>query len=287
MSNELVLVDWMNFVFTNFHAAKASLYKSKGTKEIEEDDMSFIYHMELKSLFNVLKTYSNVYICKEGNNSLKWRKSVFSGYKENRKETKASDEYKLFMSSLPKLEQVLEDLPVKILRADFAEADDIIHAMVEKYHNDYDKILILSSDKDLVQLKNYYGDNIDVYNMARKKYIDKNKNIVLEKAIVGDASDGIPGIPGIGIKTFEKIIADKDEWNKKIKNGKLEMLKRFINIIDLRKFPNEYKQNILLEDENSDLNKFDADAVEMFLFENNLNQLLNNWNITKNEFMEK
>jgi 5'-3' exonuclease len=123
--------------------------------------------------------------------------------------------------------------------------------------------------------------------MVRKKYIEPNETIVLEKAIVGDASDGIPGIPGIGIKTFEKIIKDRNEWNKKIKNGKMEMLKKFINIIDLRKFPNEYKQNILLEDENNDLNTFDADGVEMFLFENNLNQLLNNWNITKNEFMEK
>jgi len=285
MKSELVLIDWMNFVFTNFHAAKASLYKTKGVKELSEDDIPFIYHMELNSLFNIMKTYSNIHICKEGNNSLHWRRTIFSGYKENRKEAKASDDYKLLMSLLPKLEEVLEMLPVKIIKSDYAEADDVIHALIEKYNSEYENILVISSDKDLVQLKNYYGNHIEIYNMVRKKMIDKDELIIHKKAIIGDPSDGIPGISRIGEKTFEKMIKDKSEWNKKIKNGNFELYKKFLKIVDLREFPEEYKKSILNEDGNKKFNTFDADGVEMFFFENNLNQLLNNWNITKNEIV--
>jgi len=97
--------------------------------------------------------------------------------------------------------------------ADF-EADDILAAYVNKYKNEY-KIILVSTDSDLLQLvdKNVYlfyprgkmsvlYDRQEVFN----KYGVSPESIPELKAIVGDKSDNIQGIPGVGIKTAQRIL---------------------------------------------------------------------------------
>lgn len=106
------------------------------------------------------------------------------------------------------------------------EADDIIATLAAKYSNHEDfKVVIVSSDKDLFQLLNY---NILIFDPIKNIYIGEKQ--VIEKfgvssnklldlfSLTGDASDNIPGVPGIGPKTAAKLLDKFDSLDNIIKN---------------------------------------------------------------------
>jgi 5'-3' exonuclease len=108
--------------------------------------------------------------------------------------------------------QYLKTLPVKTISIDKVEADDIIAYLCNKVINEpKDKAFIVSSDKDFIQLVN---DNVIVYRPMEKEYyteqtvIDKYKmspkNFILHKTLLGDNSDKIKGIKGLGEKGLYK-----------------------------------------------------------------------------------
>ncbi|MGL9758377.1 MAG: DNA polymerase I [Wolbachia sp.] len=106
------------------------------------------------------------------------------------------------------------------------EADDIIATLAAKYANHEDfKVVVISSDKDLFQLLNY---NILIFDPIKNIYIDEkqviekfgvNSNKLLDLfSLTGDASDNIPGVPGIGPKTAAKLLDEFDSLNNIIEN---------------------------------------------------------------------
>ncbi|WP_349967510.1 DNA polymerase I [Wolbachia endosymbiont of Armadillidium arcangelii] len=106
------------------------------------------------------------------------------------------------------------------------EADDIIATLAAKYTNHQDfKVVVVSSDKDLFQLLNY---NILIFDPIKNIYIDEkqviekfgvNSNKLLDLfSLTGDASDNIPGVPGIGPKTAAKLLDEFDSLNNIIEN---------------------------------------------------------------------
>ena len=75
-----------------------------------------------------------------------------------------------------------------------------------------------------------------------------NKNIIAEKAIVGDSSDNIKGLPRVGGKTFEKMLTDKTEWAKIMGKGdNATLYETILDIVDLRRYPKEYHDKIIEE----------------------------------------
>ncbi len=106
------------------------------------------------------------------------------------------------------------------------EADDIIATLAAKYANHQDfKVVVVSSDKDLFQLLNH---NILIFDPIKNIYIDEkqivekfgvNSNKLLDLfSLTGDASDNIPGVPGIGPKTATKLLDEFDSLNNIIEN---------------------------------------------------------------------
>lgn len=106
------------------------------------------------------------------------------------------------------------------------EADDIIATLAAKYVNHQDfKVVVVSSDKDLFQLLNH---NILIFDPIKNIYIDEKQ--IVEKfgvnshklldlfSLTGDASDNIPGVPGIGPKTAAKLLDEFDSLNNIIEN---------------------------------------------------------------------
>ena len=128
------------------------------------------------------------------------------------------------------LQNILEELCIRQYEYENVEGDDII-AYYVKNRLDNEKIVIVSSDKDLTQLIN---DNFIIYNPRLKDFITKSnsiekigithENIVLEKILCGDASDNIKGIKGIGeqtlLKLFPQIKAEKTDLNAIIAHSK-------------------------------------------------------------------
>ena len=173
----------------------AQISKQKNVK-LEED---LIRHMVL----NIIRTHMNKFRNEFGDvvlccdNRKYWRKEFFPFYKAHRKAAreKSSLDWNLIFDMLGKFKQELKDnFPYKVIDVDGAEADDVIGTLVPLFA-DKEKILILSSDGDFLQLQKY-GSNVKQYNPSLKKYI-KSENPLLElkeKIIRGDKGDGIPNI---------------------------------------------------------------------------------------------
>lgn len=281
MSHNIILLDFMNCVFINFNQAKRLVHEKKIEKGEEpiftKEDVPFFYHILFKKFNYYFSTYGKLYICMEGYNSLEWRRSIFPDYKRNRDKSKSEDEYKIIKETFPIIEEIIKLYPTKIIKINEAEADDAIYVLSEKYRDE--SVTIISTDNDLSQIINRF-ENVKLYNPVRMKYVEKQPHILLEKAIVGDASDNIPGLNRIGQKTFEKMMSDKKLFNEKMKDGNKEIVDTYLKIIDLSRIPESTKQKILDEDEKLLFNKFNPDEIETFYFNNKLRDLLSSWGAT-------
>jgi len=221
-----------------------------------------VRHLVLNILRGHIKNFkreygNNIILCCD--NRTYWRKEIFPFYKAGRKKTreKSDLDWKLIFDILGNLKNELkENFPYKVIDVENAEADDIIGTLVPRM-TPHEKILILSSDNDFLQLQKY-GDNVKQYNPAQKKYI-KSPNPVLdlkEKIIRGDKGDGIPNVLSAQDcfvtetrqKPINKSILDKllnedvDNWSDaNAKHG----YSRNQLLIDLSYIPNEVKENII------------------------------------------
>ena len=136
------------------------------------------------------------------------RHEVYPEYKANR--PPAPEELKYQM---PIMRDLATALGFPILERPNTEADDIIATVATKLASQGEKVIVVSSDKDLMQL---IGEHIKMYDPLKGKYIDID--VVKEKfgvgpekvrdalALIGDSSDNIPGAPGIGPKTAAELI---------------------------------------------------------------------------------
>lgn len=134
------------------------------------------------------------------------------------------------------LQNILEELCIRQYEFENVEGDDIISYYV-KNKKDNEKIVIVSSDKDLTQL---ISDTVIVYNPRIKDFITKDnsiekigithENVVLEKVLCGDVSDNIKGVKGIGeqtlIKLFPQIKTEKLNLETIIERSKEMLIER-------------------------------------------------------------
>jgi len=238
--------------------------------------MGFFYHILFNKYNYLFKTYGNLIICHEGKNSLEWRRSIFNDYKRNRDKFKQEQSYLDLKKTFPIIESVLDLYPTKQIKIDKMEADDVMYALATNFAKKGEDVLIISTDKDMIQLKNHY-DNIDVYSPMKKKFYEKVPNIVMEKAVCGDASDNIPGLYRVGPKTLEKMLADPVLWKKKMANGNQKLYESFVKIVDLSKFPKEKHEEAVKMYEDKDYNLFDPNKIELFYFENKMQDHLGRW----------
>lgn len=273
-----VLIDGMNIVFIEYNIARKKLHDEG--RELDEENVGMFYHLIINKFNSIFATHSNPIICWEGKNSSGYRKSIYPGYKENRKKQRSEEEYQILKKSFQTIKDILSMYPCKQLEVPEVEGDDIIFALCEKFQEE-DKVIVLSSDGDFAQLGNHFP-NVMVYDPIRRREIEAKKHIAIQKAVVGDASDGIPGLYRVGIKSFEKMIADKDEWDKVMKkDNNQKLFETFLEIIDLAKFPKEKHEEIRKVEEETEYNTFDPDGLEAFFWNNKLKDLLNRWGNVK------
>lgn len=136
------------------------------------------------------------------------RKEEYADYKSNR--SKMPDDLR---PQIQMIHDLLSKMGVQMVKEEGLEADDLIYSLCEE-SKDYDEVYIASSDKDLMQLVN---DKIKVYDSM--KQVTYNKEAVVEKfgvlpsqivdylSLVGDSSDSIPGVKGIGEKGAAKLLS--------------------------------------------------------------------------------
>jgi len=235
----------------------AQINAQKGIK-IEED---LVRHMILNTLRYNIKQFKNEYgevvLCCD--NRKYWRKEYFPFYKAGRKKAreKSDLDWHLIFDMLAKFKQELREyFPYKVVDVEGAEADDIIGTLVPLYAP-HQKILILSSDGDFLQLQRY-GSNVKQYNPSMKKYVKSESPAIelKEKIIRGDKGDGIPNIfspsdcfvrdlrqKAITKNVIEKYLnEDVDKWeSEEARVG----FSRNATLIDLTNIPGEIKDKII------------------------------------------
>ena len=161
--------------------------------ELGED---LIRHMVLNSLRGHNKKFRKEYgqmviACDSGN---VWRKQAFANYKAGRKANreKSEHDWTMIFDLLSKVKnEIKEFLPYKVVEVESVEADDIIAVLCRRTN---EKVLILSGDKDFIQLHN---DKIKQYNPVLNKFVGQGENpslYIREHILKGDRSDGIPNV---------------------------------------------------------------------------------------------
>ena len=164
----------------------------------------------------------------DGAGSTTNRKNILSEYKSGREDQRVTnwevfdsldDEHDSKVDQIVRVIHYLKTLPVKTVILDKVEADDIIAYLCDKLPNHPDdKVFIVSSDKDFLQLVN---KNVIVYRPMEKKYYTEEvfkakykmspQNFILHKTLLGDASDKIKGVKGLGEKGLLKKFPELSE----------------------------------------------------------------------------
>lgn len=145
-----------------------------------------------------------------------FRHEMYEEYKGTRKPM--AEELR---QQVPVIKEVLQTMGVKILEKAGLEADDILGTLSRICESKEMEVVIISGDRDLLQLATEHtkiripktkktGTEIEDYYAAdvKEKYLVSPTEFIDVKALMGDASDNIPGVPGIGEKTATKIIAE-------------------------------------------------------------------------------
>ena len=185
----MLLIDLNQVLISNIMQQINSDPKMK----IEENLVRHIVLNSLRSYSKQFKSkYGEIVICCD--NKKYWRRDVFPFYKVHRKRDreKSDLDWNAIFESLNKIRDELKQyFTHKVIEVEGAEADDIIAVLTTRFapHED---VLILSSDKDFVQLQKY--DNVQQYSPILKRFIktDNPQMYIKGHIIKGDRGDGIP-----------------------------------------------------------------------------------------------
>lgn len=215
----------------------------------------------IKTISSLGKSYSSVRtICCFDVGASNFRKTLFPGYKQNRKIERTEEEQQRFTAFFNCLKETTDILPFEHFKFKGLEADDIITFLTLNLKNKYDNVWIVSSDRDLYQL---LDTNVHIFNLFSRKEITKEtlqldlditpEEFMYTRIIEGDKSDGINGIDGIGqkralalikeYKTIENLINNlplkgKAKYIQNLNNGK-EILELNKQLMDLKNHVNE------------------------------------------------
>ena len=229
-------------------------------KSIKKIEPLLVKHMILSTLLFYRKKFKDRYgelvICCDSKKS--WRKDVFPFYKANRKANREKhpvDWNGIFEVINSLTEDLVNHFPYSVIRVDQAEADDIIGTLAKNHYRD-EKIMIISSDKEFLQLQKYF--NVEQFSPTQKKMlVSKDPNGYLREHIMkGDRGDGIPNFLSdddtfVTDKRSKKVLSTKlKAWvgldpyefcNEKMLRG----YKRNEQLVDLTHTPVDIKQKIV------------------------------------------
>ena len=212
--DRVLLIDGLNLFFRNF--AMMNIVNSQG---VHIGGLGGFIR-SLGTLINQIQPTA-MFVVFDGVGSSTNRKNLLPEYKSGRNQTRITN-WEVFenldeeddakINQIVRLAHYLKCLPVKTVAIDKAEADDIIAYYSDILPKQYNsKIFIVSSDKDFIQLIN---DDVTIYRPTEREYYTKNtvkekfgvlaENFILYKMLLGDNSDKIPGVKGLGDKGLLK-----------------------------------------------------------------------------------
>lgn len=186
-----------------------------------------------------------IIIALEGNP--KFRHELYPEYKTNR--VYGTPEMDDFHRQKRIILSILAKLPLELVKHPDYEGDDLIGKLVTSVYKD-DSCIVVTADTDFTQLLDV-APNVKIYNPIQKDWVTKPPyNYAVWKALVGDKSDNIEGVPRVGPKTAQKILSgtqqDFDSWLAE-KPERKQILERNLKLITFADVPLEGVINLAEE----------------------------------------
>lgn len=229
------------------------------------------------------KEYGDIIICADNRNY--WRRSVFPYYKAMRKANreKSNFDWHVIFSALNKiLIEIQTHFPYRVINIDSAEADDIIGTLAPRYAVN-EKVLIISSDKDFLQLQKYPNVKQFSPNLDRFISTDNPDRFLKTHVLKGEAGDGIPNFLSADdvfvTKTRQKPLSKKKldmlleaNLDNILNNLEMTRYKRNQTLIDLSFIPVEL-QNKIVDASKIKPREYSYSELTKYFMENNLKNL--------------
>lgn len=257
------------------------------------NDENMLRHMILNSLrmyrTQYKKEFGELVLACDGKNN--WRRGYYPQYKANRKKSREESGFdwaEAFRIVNKIKEEIKENFPYKVIHIDECEADDIIGTICENSQEfgQYEDIMIVSADKDFLQLQRY--KNVRQYSpLMKKEYIEEHPlKGLTEKILTGDAGDGVPNILShddvfvngerqtpLSRKKKDMIIEDLAEGELLYAASWYRNYCRNETLIDLTKTPDRLKKQII-EEYNSQDQWSNRGLVLPYLINNNMKLMI-------------
>ena len=203
---KLVIIDGLSFFFRAYHAVSRNLTRADG---LHTNALYGFSQMMLKVIGDL---DPNLCCIALDSKTPTFRDDMYPEYKANRKELDPE-----MKEQIPYFEPLVESFGIKGIRVDGFEADDII-ATLSKEYGDTHEVVIVSSDKDLMQLvgPRASGGSVTMLDTMKNKTMGPDQvvekfgvgpdKVIEVQALIGDSSDNIPGVRSVGPKTAAQLI---------------------------------------------------------------------------------
>jgi DNA polymerase-1 len=286
VKKKLLLIDASNLLFRSYYATAYSGNLMQTPEGLYTNGIFGFAHAMTKLLDN---GYTHVLVALDCEGKTH-RHEIYNDYKGTRKDT--PEELK---EQFAYMKEYLDALGVYKYEQDYYEADDIIGYAVEHYKTLFDEVTIYSNDHDLVQLldKNVNQlisrkglKEVEIYTpeYVKEKLGFSTNQVTDYKGLVGDSSDNIPGIPGVGDKTAVKLLLEYPHIENLYENidsitGKLK--EKLVNNKEICFFSKELATIKTNFDNKIDIDKaeykgFDEEKLMEFYQKMNFNSFMKN-----------
>lgn len=273
---------WLVIILDYNQVCLANLFKQvSNTENIEE---GLVRHMVLNSIRSIVKkfpSHGNVVIACDGPSY--WRREYFPQYKQHRKadREKSGHDWTTIFSILHKIrEELAENMPYCVIRLPGAEADDIIATLTKRY-SPHENVIIVSSDKDFVQL--HTNKSVRQWSPIQNKFVTSHDPLQekIEHILSGDRGDGVPNVLSPD-NTFvdgirQKVISKKklNEWmHRPVEYQSLPGYKRNQMMIDFDYIPSAITDGIIQQYEAYESKPMIRQKMLNYFIQNRLKNLI-------------
>ena len=251
--------------------ALASVMMQLRMDETKQVDEGMVRHMILNSIRNYVMQFKSDYVESDVDVILAWdskhywRRDYYPQYKASRRKGRQESDLdwnEIFGVTNKIRDEIKENLPYKSVEVYGAEADDIIAVVSNSYSEAgknpifLDKVMIVSSDKDFIQL---HKENVKQWSPVTKQEVSGHDpdTYIKEHVLRGDSGDGVPNVLSpdhtftdglrqkpLGKKRIEKMINENmSDWNDEVKRN----YQRNYKLINLKNIPKDIQSNIVDE----------------------------------------
>lgn len=242
--NEIFLIDGSGFIFRAFHALPP-LTRPDGTPV---GAVLGFANMLVKLITEMhVPNIAVIFDAKRKN----FRNDIYPEYKANRSETPPE-----LIPQFPLIREATEAFSIPAVELEGYEADDLIAAYAKIAHSKGYPVTIVSSDKDLMQL---IRPGVRMFDPLKYKYMGADETmekfgvspekVADVQALAGDATDNVPGVPGIGVKTAAQLINEYGDLETLLaRAGEIKQQKRRETLIENAEMARISKRLVLLDE---------------------------------------